>query len=189
MKVGTEEAVRQFLIGLGIDLEEQGLAKTPSRVTKLYKELFRGMQETSKDVWGEIFPTDFKGLMSVMNIPFYSMCEHHLMPFFGTVDIIYQPKNGRVAGLSKFGKLVEVFARRPQLQERLTNNIADAIEEDLDAEGVMVRLKGTHLCMLIRGEMQEGTQIVTLESRGALQKNGSLRDEAFAIMGGTKEDV
>ncbi|MBP9550650.1 GTP cyclohydrolase I, partial [Veillonella sp.] len=143
----------------------------------------------TKDIWGEVFSTDYTGLVAVTNIPFYSMCEHHLLPFFGTVDIVYQPKEGRVVGLSKFGDVVNVLARRPQLQERLTSQIADAIEQDLMADGVFIRMKATQLCMLIKGEMQQGTQVVTIESRGILQEGGPLRDEAIALMGGIQTDV
>lgn len=110
------------------------------------------------------------------------------MPFFGHVDIVYQPKDGRVAGLSKLSDLVNVFAKRPQLQERMTREIATALATDLQAEGVVVRIKATHLCMLIKGELQQGTAVVTMECRGVLSKTGQLREEAMAILGGT-EDV
>ena len=155
----------------------------------MYEELFQGVQQHTKDIWGEVFSTDYTGLVAVTNIPFYSMCEHHLLPFFGTVDIVYQPKEGRVVGLSKFGDVVYVLARRPQLQERLTSQIADAIEQDLMADGVFIRMKATQLCMLIKGEIQQGTQVVTIESRGILQEGGPLRDEAIALMGGIQTDV
>lgn len=145
------------------------------------------MNVKSADIWGEIFPTEYKGLVAVTDIPFYSVCEHHLMPFFGTVDIVYQPKEGRVAGLSKLSDLVNVFARRPQLQERMTRQIATALETDLLAEGVVVRIKATHLCMLIKGELQQGTAVVTMECRGVLSKTGQLREEAMAILGGTTD--
>lgn len=185
----TKEGIRLFLEGLGIDLQAQYMEKTPERVEKLYTELFSGMAQTSADVWGEIFPTEYEGLVAVKDIPYYSMCEHHLMPFFGTVDIVYQPHEGRVAGLSKLGKLVEVFSRRPQLQERLTKEIADALERDLQAEGVFVRVKGTHLCMLIRGELQPGTEVLTMESRGVLRAGGALREEALTMIGGEQNHV
>lgn len=113
------------------------------------------------------------------------MCEHHLLPFFGTVDVIYQPHSGYVAGLSKFNDVITVLSRKPQLQERLTREIADAIEHDLSAEGVFVRLKATQLCMLMKGTLQQGSQVVTIESRGLLKEAGSLRDEALAMLGGT----
>ena len=126
-------------------------------------------------------------MVAVTNIPFYSVCEHHLMPFFGTADIIYQPKDGRVAGLSKLSDLVNLFAHRPQLQERMTREIATALETDLEAEGVMVRIKATHLCMLIKGELQQGTAVVTMECRGVLSRTGQLREEALTILGGSTD--
>ena len=139
----------------------------------------------TKELWVELFSTDYNGLVAVTDIPFYSMCEHHLLPFFGTVDVIYQPHSGCVAGLSKFNDVITVLSRKPQLQERVTREIADAIERDLSAEGVFVRLKATQLCMLMKGTLQQGSQVVTIESRGLLREAGSLRDEALAMLGGT----
>ncbi|WP_295238658.1 GTP cyclohydrolase I [Veillonella sp.] len=187
MKEQASEGIAQFLTALGIDLKAAGMEKTPKRVAALYEELFSGRQVTSADIWGEIFPTEYKGLVAVTDIPFYSVCEHHLMPFFGHVDIVYQPKDGRVAGLSKLSDLVNVFAKRPQLQERMTREIATALATDLQAEGVVVRIKATHLCMLIKGELQQGTAVVTMECRGVLSKTGQLREEAMAILGGTAD--
>lgn len=189
MNRDAKEAIAAFLQALQIDTTTPELAKTPERVASMYEKLFQGVQQHTKDIWGEVFSTDYTGLVAVTNIPFYSMCEHHLLPFFGTVDIVYQPKEGRVVGLSKFGDVVNVLARRPQLQERLTSQIADAIEQDLMADGVFIRMKATQLCMLIKGEMQQGTQVVTIESRGILQGGGPLRDEAIALMGGIQTDV
>ena len=177
----------QFLTALGIDLKAADMENTPQRVAGLYEELFVGMNKSSADIWGDIFPTDYKGLVAVTSIPFYSVCEHHLMPFFGTADIVYQPKDGRVAGLSKLSDLVNLFARRPQLQERMTREIATALENDLEAEGVMVRIKATHLCMLIKGELQQGTAVVTMECRGVLSRTGQLREEALTILGGSTD--
>lgn len=187
MKEQASEGIAQFLTALGIDLKAAGMEKTPKRVAALYEELFSGRQVNSADIWGEIFPTEYKGLVAVTDIPFYSVCEHHLMPFFGHVDIVYQPKDGRVAGLSKLSDLVNVFAKRPQLQERMTREIATALATDLQAEGVVVRIKATHLCMLIKGELQQGTAVVTMECRGVLSKTGQLREEAMAILGGTAD--
>lgn len=179
------EGMTMFLEGLGIDLTAEGMEKTPERVVALFEELFRGRMGSSRAVWGEIFSTEYKGLIAVTNIPYYSVCEHHLMPFFGVADVIYQPHEGCVAGLSKIGDIVDLYARRPQLQERLTREIADSIERDLLADGVMVRVTGTQLCMLMKGEFQPGTKVTTLESRGILSKTGALREEALAILGGS----
>lgn len=187
MKEQASEGVAQFLTALGIDLKAADMEKTPQRVAGLYEELFAGMNKSSAEIWGDIFPTEYKGLVAVTNIPFYSVCEHHLMPFFGTADIIYQPKDGRVAGLSKLSDLVNLFAHRPQLQERMTREIATVLETDLEAEGVMVRIKATHLCMLIKGELQQGTAVVTMECRGVLSRTGQLREEALTILGGSTD--
>jgi putative GTP cyclohydrolase I len=181
----AKEGIEQFLRALSVDTKAPELEKTPTRVTELYEELFSGVGKETKELWGELFSTDYNGLVAVTDIPFYSMCEHHLLPFFGTVDVIYQPHSGCVAGLSKFNDVITVLSRKPQLQERLTREIADAIERDLSAEGVFVRLKATQLCMLMKGTLQQGSQVVTIESRGLLREAGSLRDEALAMLGGT----
>ncbi len=117
------------------------------------------------------------------------MCEHHLLPFFGTVDIVYQPKDGCVAGLSKFQDIVNILSRRPQLQERLASELADAIMNDLSAHGVFVRITSTQLCMLIKGTMQQDSKVITLESRGVLAETGTLRDEALTMLGGGQANV
>ncbi|WP_251424268.1 GTP cyclohydrolase I [Veillonella agrestimuris] len=181
----AQEGIEQFLKALSVDIEAPELAKTPVRVVDLYEDLFSGIGVSTKELWGDIFPTDYAGLVAVTNIPFYSMCEHHLMPFFGTVDVIYEPHNGCVAGLSKFSDVIAVLSKKPQLQERLTKEIADAIMNDLSAEGVFVRLKATQLCMLMKGNLPHGSQVVTIESRGVLNEAGALRDEALAMLGGT----
>lgn len=183
------EGMKQFLEGLGIDTVEGPLAKTPERVTRLFTNLFSGVGKDSKEIWGDVFATDYQGLVAVTDIPFYSVCEHHLMPFFGTVDIVYQSKDGRVAGLSKLAKLVELFARRPQLQERMTAEIADAVEKDLEASGVLVRIRAEHFCMLMLGEVKPGTKAVTFESRGLLHESGPLREEGLLLIQGGKIDV
>lgn len=181
----AQEGIEQFLKALSVDIEALELEKTPSRVVDLYEDLFSGIGVDTKELWGEVFPTDYTGLVAVTNIPFYSICEHHLMPFFGTVDIIYEPHHGCVAGLSKFNDVIAVLSRKPQLQERLTQEIADSIMSDLSAEGVFVRLKATQLCMLIKGNLPHGSQVITMESRGVLNEAGALRDEALAMLGGT----
>ena len=189
MRDESEEAVERFLTSLGLDLKKLNMEKTPNRVSRLYQDLFSGLGKKTEDVWGEVFPTDYSGLVAITKIPVYSVCEHHLMPFFGTVDIIYHPKDGRVVGLSKMRDLVEVLSRRPQLQERLTAQIADAIEQDLEADGVFIHMQCTQLCMLIRGEMELGSQAITVEGRGVLSQDGPFRQEAITILGGQKHDV
>ena len=189
MNQRAKDGIKQFLAALSVDTEAPELEKTPSRVTELYSELFSGVGLDTKSAWGETFSTDYKGLVAVTGIPFYSMCEHHLLPFFGTVDIVYQPKDGCVAGLSKFHDIVNILSRRPQLQERLASELADAIMNDLSAHGVFVRITSTQLCMLIKGTMQQDSKVITLESRGVLAETGTLRDEALAMLGGGQANV
>ena len=180
-----EQAVTTILEAVGEDTQRAGLIDTPKRVAKMYAEVFSGLTEPEFDDY-KLFDSLNEGeMVLVKDIAFYSMCEHHLLPFFGTVDVIYQPHSGCVAGLSKFNDVITVLSRKPQLQERLTREIADAIERDLSAEGVFVRLKATQLCMLMKGTLQQGSQVVTIESRGLLREAGSLRDEALAMLGGT----
>lgn len=183
-------AMKDFLEALGIDLEASGMKKTPERVAQLYEYLFQGRTIDPAEVWGEIFPTEYNGLVMVKNIPFYTMCEHHLVPFFGKAHIVYAPHNGQVAGFSKLAKIVEVMSRRPQLQERMTKQIADAIESGLQAEGVMIVLESEQLCMTMRGEMAQGTKTITSESRGVLYTKTELRQQAltFLRMGGDGND-
>lgn len=175
-------AVRDFLEALGLDVTAAGLEKTPKRVAKMYTLLFSGCREETKPIWGEVFETESHGLVAVRHIPFYSMCEHHLVPFFGEVQIAYLPKDGKVAGFGKFTKVVDALAHRPQLQERLTREIASAIEEDLGAEGVMVVVSAQQLCMMIRGELSLGTRTVTAESRGKLRGDGGLPQQAWQLL-------
>ena len=173
MNQRAKDGIKQFLQALSVDTEAPELEKTPSRVTELYGELFSGVGMDTKSAWGDTFTADYKGLVALSGIPFYSMCEHHLLPFFGTVDIVYQPKDGCVAGLSKFQDVVNILSRRPQLQERLTSELADAIMDDLSAHGVFVRITSTQLCMLIKGTMQQDSKVITLESRGVLDETGT----------------
>lgn len=187
--MGGERAVQDLLHAVGVDPHTPELEKTPQRVVHMLQTMFSGVGVDTKAIWGDIFPTDYEGVVTIQNIPFYSMCEHHLLPFYGTVDICYYPKEGRVVGFSKFRQVVDALAKRPQLQERLTTDIASTIESDLQALGVMVRVKATQLCMLINGDMEQRTQVVTMDSRGLLRESGMLRDEALAIIGGKEEHV
>jgi GTP cyclohydrolase I len=182
----AEQAMREFLEALGVDLKARGMEQTPARVAKMYAYLFSGMDRDTQDIWGETFPTGSQGLVAVRHIPFYSMCEHHLVPFFGTVDIAYLPHEGRVAGFSKFTQLVERLAHQPQLQERLTAQIAHAVARDLQAEGVLVRMEALQLCMTMRGDMAPGTRTVTSEALGACRKEHELYEQAWLALGGEK---
>ncbi len=183
------ESMASFLESMGINLKNENMEKTPQRVVALYEALFSGRGKDTSSLWGDVFPTEYRGIVAVTGIPFYSVCEHHLMPFFGTVDIAYVAENGRVAGFSKLAKLVEIMARRPQLQERMTREIADAIEMDLSATGVMIRIEAEHFCMLMLGEVKPGTKAVTVESRGILSSSGEKREEALLLFQGGKENA
>lgn len=172
-------AMKQFLEALGIDLQAQNMEKTPERVTSLFEDLFSGQGVKASQLVRHAFSSGYEGLVAVKDIPFYSICEHHLMPFFGTVDIVYRPRKGQVTGLSRLRDLVMTLSKRPQLQERMTQQIAEALMEGTQAEGVIVRVQSYQLCMMMRGEVTPTTQTVTIESKGCLKKTGSLRQEAL----------
>ena len=185
----SEEDVRRLLTAIGDDPTRPGLIETPARVVKANAEIFAHTGETTFTDYKLFEVATDTDMVVVTDIPFYSMCEHHLLPFFGTVDIVYQPKDGFVAGLSKFQDIVNILSRRPQLQERLASELADAIMNDLSAHGVFVRITSTQLCMLIKGTMQQDSKVITLESRGVLAETGTLRDEALAMLGGGQANV
>lgn len=176
------QAMQSFLEAIGIDLAASGMEKTPERVAKMYALLFNGLQQNPQDLWGERFHSQSRGLIALQKIPFYAMCEHHLLPFFGHVHIAYLPHDGYVAGFSKFVKLVEIFSHRPQLQERMTREIADEIERALDAEGVMVIVEAQQLCMTMRGDLAQGTKTVTAECRGSLEQGQALSTQAWMML-------
>ena len=178
------DGVRQLLEGLGINLETQGMTDTPKRVATLFENLFSGRNSTGKEALGDVYSTEHTGLVSVNHIPFYSICEHHLMPFYGKVHIVYQPRDGKVFGLGRLKALVDVFAKRPQLQERFTHDIATSLVEDGDVLGAMVMVEATHLCMLMKGEVSQKTVAKTIVATGVLEPMGVLREEALVLLGG-----
>jgi GTP cyclohydrolase I len=159
-------AVREILIAVGEDPDRDGLLDTPKRVAKAYAEMFRGLSEDVGDHLARTFEQASGELITVTNINFFSVCEHHLLPFHGQAHVAYLPKHGRVVGLSKLARTVEVFARRPQLQERLTDQIADALVEHLDAAGVVVMVEGEHMCMKMRGVKSHDARMTTFARRG-----------------------
>ncbi|KHF30672.1 GTP cyclohydrolase 1 [Anoxybacillus sp. BCO1] len=146
-----EQAVRLILEAIGEDPNREGLLDTPKRVAKMYAEVFSGLNEDPKIHLQTVFSEDHEELVLVKDIPFYSMCEHHLVPFFGVAHVAYIPRGGKVTGLSKLARAVETVARRPQLQERITATVADAIMETLEPHGVMVVVEAEHMCMTMRG--------------------------------------
>lgn len=178
-------AMRDFLEAIGIDLKSRGMEKTPERVAKMYELLFSGNKDT-KDIWGEMFNSGATGIVAVRHIPFYSMCEHHLVPFFGEVNIAYLPKNGCVAGFSKFTKLVERLSRQPQLQERLTREIAEAVLDGLGAAGVLVTCEAQQLCMTMRGDLAPDTRTLTSECLGLFATDRNEYQQAWALLHKTK---
>ena len=168
-KEKIEQAIALLLEGLGEDATRVGLKDTPVRVARLYKEVCSGMWDSAAEHLSKRFPVEESGIVLEKDITFYSLCEHHLMPFFGKAHIAYIP-NGEVVGLSKLARTVEVFARRLQLQEQLTGQIADAIMQELNPKGVMVQLEAEHLCMTMRGVKKPGSKTVTYACRGEFER-------------------
>jgi GTP cyclohydrolase I len=177
-----EEAVRLILDAIGEDPNREGLIDTPKRVAKMYEEVFSGLNEDPRQHFETIFSEDHEELVLVKDIPFYSMCEHHLVPFFGKAHVAYIPQNGRVAGLSKLARAVEAVAKRPQLQERITSTIANSIMETLDPHGVMVVVEAEHMCMTMRGVKKPGSKTVTTAVRGIFNTNATARSEVLTLI-------
>ena len=179
-----QTAVRMILEAIGENPEREGLLETPARVARMYEEIFRGLRENPQDHLEKLFSEEHEEMVLVKDIPIYSMCEHHLLPFFGKAHVAYIPRRGRVTGLSKLARVVEGFARRPQLQERLTSQIADAIMEKLSPHGVLVVMEAEHMCMTLRGVNKPGSKTITSAVRGSFQKNEVTRAEALALIKG-----
>jgi GTP cyclohydrolase I len=178
-----ERAVREILVAIGEDPDRPSLCDTPARVARMYAELFAGMYTDPSRHLSRPFAERYDELVLVRDISFNSMCEHHLLPFMGVAHVGYLP-NGKVAGLSKLARVVEEISRRPQVQERMTHQIADLINVELDAKGVVVVLEATHTCMTIRGVRKPGSLTVTSAVRGLFKTNQSSRAEAMALIYG-----
>ncbi len=177
-----EQAVRLILEAIGEDPNREGLLDTPKRVAKMYAEVFSGLTEDPKVHLQTVFSEDHEELVLVKDIPFYSMCEHHLVPFFGVAHVAYIPRGGKVTGLSKLARTVETVARRPQLQERITATVADAIMETLEPHGVMVVVEAEHMCMTMRGVKKPGAKTVTTAVRGTFATDDKARAEILALI-------
>lgn len=178
-----EAAVREILLAIGEDPDRDGLQKTPARVAKMYREIFAGLRESADHHLQVTFEADHDEMVMVRDIPLYSSCEHHLVPFVGKAHVAYIPGNdGRITGLSKLARLVDAYAKRPQVQERLTSQIADEIERTLEPKGVLVVIEAEHLCMSMRGVRKPGAVTVTSAVRGLFKSNASTRAEAMALM-------
>lgn len=179
-----EEGVRLILEGIGEDLNREGLVGTPARVARMCaEEIFCGLEQDPWELTKVTFTENrHEEMIIVKDIPFYSFCEHHLLPFYGRAHVAYIPRRGRVTGLSKLARTIEVFAKRPQMQERLTSQIADCLATTLNPLGVLVVIEAEHMCMAIRGVQKPGAITVTSALRGAFQTNEATRTEAFALI-------
>ncbi|MDR9451256.1 MAG: GTP cyclohydrolase I FolE [Acidimicrobiia bacterium] len=179
-------AIRTILIALGEDPDREGLAGTPDRVARMYAEVFSGLRQKGNEAVETFFEEeDHHELVMVKDIPFYSMCEHHLLPFHGRAHVAYLPR-GTVTGLSKLARLVDVYARRPQMQERLTTQIANTLMEALNPYGVLVVMEAEHLCMSMRGIKKPGSITVTSAVRGSFCDDPATRSEAMALLFGRR---
>ena len=175
------EGVKLIIEGIGEDPNREGLIETPDRIARMYEEIFQGLHKTAKDHLSKTFKVSRDDLVIEKDIVFYSMCEHHLVPFFGKAHIAYIP-NGKVAGLSKLARTLETYAKKPQLQENLTNEVADALMEYLDAKGVVVMIEAEHMCMTMRGVKKPGTKTITTTYRGICKEDKDLKNEILSLM-------
>lgn len=177
-----KEAVRLFLEGIGEDVSREGLKETPDRIARMCGELYGGMEDDVRTHLSKTFTADSKEMVIERDITFYSTCEHHILPFYGKVHIAYIP-DGKVVGLSKLARTVEVYARRLQLQEQLTGQIADALMEHMQAKGALVLIEAEHMCMTMRGIKKPGSRTVTMAKRGAFLSDPSLEEQFFRMVG------
>ena len=177
-----EKAIKDILEAIGEDPKRKDLLETPSRVAEMYEEIFSGVNKDPEKELEVILDQKHHEIILLKGIPLYSVCEHHLLPFMGHAHIAYIPKNGRVTGLSKLARVVDILSRRPQVQERLTTQIAEIIMSKLKPLGVMVVLEAEHLCMSMRGVRKPGTFTVTSAVRGIFKENEKTRSEALALM-------
>ena len=177
----VEQAVRLLLEGIGEDVNREGLIDTPDRIARMYEEIYGGMEEDAATHLSKTFTVDSSEMVVEKDITFYSTCEHHLLPFYGKVHIGYIP-DGKVVGLSKLARTVEVYAKRPQIQEQLTAQIADALMEYLKPQGAMVMLEAEHMCMTMRGVKKPGSKTVTFVTRGVFEQDERLQRQFFDLV-------
>ncbi|HPF38927.1 MAG TPA: GTP cyclohydrolase I FolE [Phycisphaerae bacterium] len=180
-KSRIENAVRDILIAIGDDPDREGLRETPARVARMYEELFAGMRVDPRSVMKTVFTEKYEEMVILRDVSFNSMCEHHLMPFEGRAHIAYIP-DGKVVGLSKLARVVDVFAKRPQVQERLTTQLADILMNELSAQGAAVVIEAVHTCMTCRGVKKPGAVMVTSAVRGVCASNPPTRAEAMSLL-------
>lgn len=180
-----EAAVRDILAAIGEDPERDGLLDTPARVARMYAEISGGLREDPKDHLLKVFDVDHDEMIMVRDIPIYSMCEHHLLPFFGAAHVAYIPRpGGKITGLSKIARMVDGYARRPQVQERLTRQMADAVRDTLDPAGVLAVVEAEHMCMSMRGVRKPGSSTVTSAVHGIFRDSVASRAEAMRFLTG-----
>ncbi|MCJ7514963.1 MAG: GTP cyclohydrolase I FolE [Dehalococcoidia bacterium] len=184
-KPEIEVAVRSIIKAIGEDIQREGLRDTPQRIADMYAELFTGSDMDAKEELIVGFQVGHREMVILRDIPFYSMCEHHLLPFYGVAHVGYIPnKEGRVVGVSKLARVVEIYAKRLQLQERMTSQIADAIMEVLQADGVAVVVQAEHLCMTMRGIKKPGSNVITSATRGLFRSRAATRAEFLSLVQG-----
>lgn len=183
-QAGVRDAVRRIIEAIGEDPSREGLLDTPRRIAEMYEELFTGLHEDPREVLSTSFQESHREMIILKNIPFYSLCEHHFLPFHGQAHVGYVPQ-GRIVGASKIARVVDILARRPQLQERLTGQVADAITDGLSPDGVAVVIEAEHLCMTMRGVQKPGTTLITSAIRGAFRRRAVTRSEFLTLVRGS----
>ncbi|MDD2717890.1 MAG: GTP cyclohydrolase I FolE [Candidatus Wallbacteria bacterium] len=179
-----ENAFRVILEAIGENPDREGLKDTPSRIARMYDEFFWGLKANPEDALNVFFQEDHEEIVLIRDIPLYSICEHHFLPFHGNAHIAYIPKNGRITGLSKLARVLDVLAHRPQLQERLTSQVADILMKKLKPQGVLVVIEAEHMCMSMRGVKKPGSITVTSAIRGIFEKDAPARAEALKLIKG-----
>ena len=177
-----EKAIKMILEGIGEDPNRKGIKETPKRVAKMYQEILSGTQTNAQELLSKVFHENYNELVLISDIPLYSLCEHHLLPFYGKAHIAYLPEGGRVVGISKLARLVDAFAKRPQVQERLTSQIVDTLMKTLQPQGAMVVIEAEHMCMIMRGIKKPGTKITTSAMRGIFLRDIRTRTEALDLI-------
>lgn len=177
----VKEAVRLLLEGIGENPDREGLKETPDRIARMYEEIYGGREENAAEHLSKVFTVDNNEMVLEKDIVFYSTCEHHLMPFYGKAHVAYIP-DGKVVGLSKLARTVEVYARRLQIQEQMTGQIADAVMKHLAPQGVMVMLEAEHMCMTMRGIKKPGSRTVSVATRGIFENNTALQNQFFQML-------
>lgn len=186
-KERIQNAVREILIAIGEDPNREGLTETPTRIANMYEEIFSGINEEPEKYLEIYFQQEkYEELVLLKDIPFYSVCEHHLVPFFGKAHIGYIPKNGSLTGLSKLARVLETVSKRPQLQERLTSSVADIIQEKLKPYGVIVVIEAEHMCMTMRGIKKPGSKTITSAVRGIFSTDAKSRAEVLSMINNGK---